>query len=274
MPFIDSVQYGTLVKADDGYTYAYSKHEINPYESHAIVARFPTGHLSVTTPWQFLTDTGWSYDYHNSKEIADVELYSVSRLGPNHYVSVFMTPSNDKMEAEFAQSPAGPWGGRTIVGQIEGQADIFTYFGVIHEETANNGVYTLSYSNIGDIGQMLDDKTVYWPTFIKADLKSLSPFKDAPTTLQPEAFAASAANEKVLLEWRTVTENGDGRFEIERSKDGKTNWEVIASSSSKGHSLQRRDYHTYDGKPLNGDNYYRLKANRPQQYYVVRSATR
>ena len=44
--------------------------------------------------------------------------------------------------------------------------------------------------------------------------------------------------------------------EIERSKDGKTNWEVIASSSSKGHSLQRRDYHTYDGKPLNGDNYY------------------
>lgn len=259
MPFIDSVQYGTLVKGDDGYTYAYSKHEINQYESHAIVARFPTGHLSVTTPWQFLTDTGWSYDYHNSKEIADVELYSVSRLGPNHYVSVFMTTANDKMEAEFAQSPIGPWVGRTIVGQIEGQADIFTYFGVIHEETANNGVYTLSYSNIGDIGQMLDDKTVYWPTFIKADLKSLSPFKDVTKPAKLEEFVANAADEKVLLKWKTVTEINSDHFEIERSMDGKNNWLTIASVNSKGNSLQRQDYHTYDANPFNGDNYYRLK---------------
>ena len=49
LPFIDSVQYGTLVKGDDGYTYAYSKHEINPYEGHAIIARFPTGKLAATT---------------------------------------------------------------------------------------------------------------------------------------------------------------------------------------------------------------------------------
>ncbi|QEC66602.1 T9SS type A sorting domain-containing protein [Panacibacter ginsenosidivorans] len=259
MPYIDTIQYGTLVKADDGYTYAYSKHEINPYEGRAIVARFPTGQLSVHTPWQFLTDTGWSYDYHNSKEIADVELYSVSRLGSNHYVSVFMTPASDKMEAEFAQSPIGPWVGRTIVGQIEGQDDIFTYFGVIHEETAKNGVYTLSYSNIGDIGQMLDDKTVYWPTFIKADLKSLSPFNDLPQPVQLQEFTASAAKEKVLLKWKTVTETNNDHFEIERSSDGKNNWATIASVKSKGNSLQRQNYNTYDVRPLNGHNYYRLK---------------
>lgn len=259
MPFIDSVQYGTLVKGDDGYTYAYGKREINPYESHAIVARFPTGHLSVTTPWQFLTDTGWSYDYHNSKEIADVDLYSVTRLGPNHYVSVFMTPANDRMEAEFAQSPIGPWVGRTIVGQIEGQADIFSYFGAIHEETAKNGVYTLSYSNIGDIGQMLDDKTVYWPTFIKANLKSLSPFKDSALPAKIHEFAASNAGNKVLLTWKTVTESGSDHFEIERSGDGKTNWIPITFVKSKGELMQQQDYRTYDATPLNGYNYYRLK---------------
>jgi len=259
MPFIDSVSYGTLVKGDDGYTYAYSKHEINPFEGRAIVARFPTGHLSVTTPWQFLTDTGWSYDYHNSKEIADVELYSVTRLGPNHYVSVFMTPSSDKMEAEFAQSPIGPWVGRTIVGQIEGQADIFTYFGVIHEETANNGVYTMSYSNIGDIGQMLDDKTVYWPTFIKANLKSLSPFQDVVLPVKTKEFIASGAGDKVLLEWKTVTETNNDHFLIERSADGKSNWATIATVNSKGNSMQQQDYATCDAAPLNGYNYYRLK---------------
>jgi hypothetical protein len=259
MPFIDSVQYGTLVKGDDGYTYAYSKHEINPYEGHAIVARFPTGHLSVTTPWQFLTDTGWSYDYHNSKEIADVELYAVSRLGPNHYVSVFMTPASDKMEAEFAQSPIGPWVGRTIVGQVEGQADIFSYFGVIHEETAKNGVYTMSWSNIGDIGQMLDDKTVYWPTFIKADLRSLSPFQDAPQPVKTQEFIANGVADKVLLKWKTITETSNDHFTIERSGDGKTNWVPISSVKSKGNSLEQQNYCTYDATPLNGYNYYRLK---------------
>lgn len=259
LPFIDSVQYGTLVKGDDGYTYAYSKHEINPYEGRAIVARFPTGQLAATTPWQFLTNNGWSNDYHNSKEIADVELYSVSRLGPNHYVSVFMTPASDKMEAEFAQSPVGPWVGRTIVGQIEGQADIFTYFGAIHEETANNGVYTLSYSNIGDIGQMLDDKTVYWPTFSKADLKSLSPFNDVVLPVKMQEFSANAAGAKVLLKWKTVTETNNDHFEIERSRDGKSNWVSVALVASKGNSLEKQDYSVYDGAPLNGENYYRLK---------------
>ena len=258
LPFIDSVQYGTLVKGDDGYTYAYSKHEINPYEGRAIVARFPTGKLAATTPWQFLTDTGWSYDYHNSKEIADVELYSVSRLGANHYVSVFMTPGSDKMEAEFAQSPVGPWAGRTIVGQIEGQADIFTYFGNIHEETANNGVYTMSYSNIGDIGQMLDDKTVYWPTFIKADLKSLSPFQDAVLPVKTKDFMANASGNKVLLKWNTVTETSNDHFDIERSADGNSNWIKIASVKSKGNSMQQQAYNTYDVLPLNSNNFYRL----------------
>ncbi|MEP6513773.1 MAG: carbohydrate binding domain-containing protein [Parafilimonas sp.] len=177
LPYLDSAgEYVTLCKGDDGYTYAYSSHQINSFESHAIVARFPTDNLSVTTPWEFLTDTGWRNDYHNSKEIADVELHSVTKLGPNNYVAIFLTPLSDKMEAEFAQSPVGPWIGRTIVGQIEGQEDILAYFGVIHEETANNGVYTMSYSNNGSISKMLDDKTFYWPTYIKADLRSLSPF--------------------------------------------------------------------------------------------------
>ena len=185
-------------------------------------------------------------------------MYSVSRLGANHYVSVFMTPGSDKMEAEFAQSPVGPWAGRTIVGQIEGQADIFTYFGNIHEETANNGVYTMSYSNIGDIGQMLDDKTVYWPTFIKADLKSLSPFQDAVLPVKTKDFIANASGNKVLLKWNTVTETSNDHFDIERSADGNSNWIKIASVKSKGNSMHQQAYNTYDVQPLNGNNFYRL----------------
>lgn len=257
MPYIDSLQYGTLCKGDDGYTYAYSKHEINQFESHAIVARFPTGSLSVTTPWQFLTDTGWSYDYRNSKEIADVELYSVVRLGPDNYIALFQTPLSDKIEVEFAQSPIGPWVGRSIVGQTEGQADIMTYFALIHEETANNGIYSFSYCNIGDIGQMLDDKTVYWPTFQRANLKSLSPFKDGGGIKNLFVFDAKAAGKKVLLQWELSSENKGDHFTVERSSNGKE-WVTIGNVKSLGGSSAKHSYNLQDAQPLPGNNYYRI----------------
>ncbi|MEP6681603.1 MAG: T9SS type A sorting domain-containing protein [Parafilimonas sp.] len=258
MPYIDSIQYTTLCQADDGYTYAYGVHTINAFESHAIVARFPTGQLSVNVPWKFLTDTGWSYDYHNSKEIADVNLYSVTRLGINNYIALFMTPLSDKVEVEYAQSPVGPWVGRSIVGQTEGQADILSYFALIHEETADNGTYSFSYCNIGDISQMLDDKTVYWPTFQKANLKSLSPFSDGVLASTLLNFYANADDKKVLLQWETATETNNDHFIIQRSANGSSGWSNIATIKSKGNSLETQSYSTYDIHPFNGDNYYRL----------------
>lgn len=259
MPWIGTLQYNTLCKADDGYTYAYAAREINQYESHAVAARFPTGQFSATTPWQFLTDTGWSYDYQNSKEIADVNLYSVVRMGPNHYVALFMTPLSDKIEVEYAQSPIGPWVNRSIVGQIEGQADIMSYFALIHEETENNGAYTFSYCNIGDIGQMLDDKTVYWPTFQRADLKSLSPFTDGSPVAKMDMFDAKRENNtKVLLNWKMATETGNDHFIIQHSTNGKTGWRNVATVESRGNSLEAQSYNTYDLQPVNGNNYYQL----------------
>jgi hypothetical protein len=255
----DTINYITLCKADDGYTYAYGARPINAFEAHAIVARFPTGHLSVTTPWQFLHDTGWSYDYHNSKEIADVQLYSVTRLGTNNYVALFLNPLSNKIEVEYAQSPIGPWVGRSIVGQTEGQDDVLSYFAVIHEETANNGVYSFSYSNNGpSISQVLSDKTFYWPSYMKADLKSLSPFNNSVLPVKLFSFTAHAEGNQIIQQWKTATETNNDHFVVQRSADGKNNWTDIATVKSKGNSLQSQSYLSYDEQPLNGDNYYRL----------------
>lgn len=260
MTFLDSVPnyYVALCKADDGYTYAYSSHAISSYENHAIVARFPTGQLSATTPWQYLTDAGWTNNQQNSKEIANVELFSVTRLGVNNYMSLFLNPLSDKVEVLYAQNPVGPWVGRSIVGQVDAQTDHLAYFGLMHEETANNGVYTFSFSNIGDIGHMLDDKTVYWPTYLKGDLKSLSPFNDGVLAVKLLSFTAQKDGEQTIQNWKTVTETNNDQFIVQRSADGKNNWINIAVVKSKGNSMQNQSYTSHDVQPLNGDNYYRL----------------
>ena len=258
MTFLDSVKnnYKALCKADDGYTYAYSSNPISNVENHAIVARFPTGQLSATTRWQYLTSNGWSYNQQNSKEIADVELYSVTRLGLNNYMSLFLNPLSDKVEVLFAQSPVGPWVGERIVGQLEGQADRLSYFGVLHEETESNGVYTFSYSNIGDIPQMLDDKTVYWPTYLKADLKSLSPFNNSPVKKDVLQFTATKTSKGSLLQWKTTSDIFNDHFEIERSADGEKGWIKIEAVKGKPNLSS---YDVYDNSPMIGKNYYRLR---------------
>ncbi|TKK67945.1 T9SS type A sorting domain-containing protein [Ilyomonas limi] len=260
MPWLDSVttNYIALCKGDDGYTYAYGSRQITSTENHAVVARFPTGQLSATTPWQFLTNDGWSNDPANSKEIADVQLYSVARLGYHNYMSLFLNPLSDKIEVLYAESPVGPWVGRSIVGQIEGQQDILSYFGLLHEETANNGVYTFSYSNIGNIGQMLDDKTVYWPSYLKADLKSLSPFNNNVAPVDKLEFTANHKGKRALLQWKWETVVNTNRFEIERSADGRKDWTTIAVVSAKDRA-SAANYELFDNKPFDGKNYYRLK---------------
>ncbi len=80
MPWLSKQYYIALCRADDGFTYAYGGKPVTPVESYAVVARFPTGMLNAVTPWQFLTDTGWSYTESNSKNIADVQLFSVAKV--------------------------------------------------------------------------------------------------------------------------------------------------------------------------------------------------
>ncbi len=260
MPWLDSVAsyYIALCKADDGYTYAYGSNAINQFENHAVVARFPTGQLSATTPWQFLTNNGWSNSPANSREIADVQLFSVARLGYGNYVSLFLNPLSDKIEVLYADNPIGPWVGRSIVGQIEGQQDILSYFGLLHEETASNGVYTFSYSNIGDIGQMLNDKTVYWPSYLKADINSLSPFQNSVAPIEKLKLVAYAKDKKTWLQWNATSVVPTDRFEVEKSADGKTGWTKIAGVKARTGGSSGT-YHLYDEQPWEGKNYYRVK---------------
>ena len=71
-------------------------------------------------------------------------------------------------------------------------------------------------------------------------------------------FDATLIKGYVSLDWATVTEINNEKFEIERSNDG-NNFEVISMIPGAGNSNNLLNYHQLDSKPNNGKNYYRLK---------------
>lgn len=81
------------------------------------------------------------------------------------------------------------------------------------------------------------------------------------------SFNATADGGKVSLEWSTLTEQNNERFDIERSNDGQS-WVTLTSVKGSGTSSRSQTYQVYDNSPLAGMNYYRIK-----QYNVDGSFT-
>ena len=69
-------------------------------------------------------------------------------------------------------------------------------------------------------------------------------------------FTATLQNNRVKLDWNTLSETNNEAFIIYRSKDGK-NYTEVAQIPSKGSNAN--SYTAYDNNPSNGVNYYRLK---------------
>jgi uncharacterized repeat protein (TIGR02543 family) len=63
----------------------------------------------------------------------------------------------------------------------------------------------------------------------------------------------------VLIKWQTASEENNDHFEIERSQDCGTHWEVVANVRGGGNAAAPLQYSVTDNKPLPGISCYRLK---------------
>jgi len=72
------------------------------------------------------------------------------------------------------------------------------------------------------------------------------------------SFKVEADKNRALITWTTATEENNSRFDVERSNDSK-NYSVIATVKGNGTTSLAHNYKVTDSKPLNGDNYYRIK---------------
>lgn len=77
-----------------------------------------------------------------------------------------------------------------------------------------------------------------------------------PVTLT--VFTVKKEGNSASLNWETTMETNSGRFEIERSQDGKS-WLNIGTKYAKGESSSTVKYSFSDGNPAAGENLYRLK---------------
>ncbi|MBS1737091.1 MAG: T9SS type A sorting domain-containing protein [Bacteroidetes bacterium] len=71
-------------------------------------------------------------------------------------------------------------------------------------------------------------------------------------------FTVGKEGSRVKLEWSTLSEQNNDRFEVEKSNNSQ-DWNTIATVPGHGSSSQVHNYTIYDENPLNGINYYRLK---------------
>ncbi len=82
-------------------------------------------------------------------------------------------------------------------------------------------------------------------------------YSQTPIPVELEAFAATAEDRDVTLNWKTATETNTSMFQVERSLTG--NWEVAGSVRAAGTSTEKKEYSFMD-KNLNSGKYqYRLK---------------
>jgi hypothetical protein len=71
-------------------------------------------------------------------------------------------------------------------------------------------------------------------------------------------FTVSREDKKIKLQWVTASEQNNDRFEIQRSRDGRT-WKTIANIKGHGTTTTSNTYQAYDESPLSGINFYVIR---------------
>jgi len=78
----------------------------------------------------------------------------------------------------------------------------------------------------------------------------------------PVEFLGVSAKQRgtgVAINWSTASETNLKYYDVEKSIDGVSNWDVVATNKASGNSSIVKRYNAFDAKPVAGMNYYRIK---------------
>ena len=187
LPFSTTNDFKRILTGDDNYNYIYS--------GGLKLGRVQKGSLE-SNPWTFYNGSTWVSDPSQAVAITNAGTTGWGgtpvRLGYNNYAMVSIPNLSTKVEVSFAQNPIGPWTAPVVIYTGPSQSSLLNYDAFVHRETRNNGSYTISYSINGTTGglqRQLNDRTVYVPYYIQANLVDLSPF--STQQFETESLAAT-----------------------------------------------------------------------------------
>jgi len=170
-----------LTAGDHLYVYGYEETPRKGFfpARRMVLARVPVGQVDDLKAWRFLTAGGWKAEPKDLKPLADdlaVE-YSVTHLpGLKRYAAVYTELGmSDRIMARFAESPEGPWSKPVLLHrcpEMGRDKKVFSYAAKAHPHLADGNELVISYVvNAFELARVINDATLYWPTFVRVTLK-------------------------------------------------------------------------------------------------------
>ncbi len=203
----------------------------------------------------WLTDSGDHIIFCDETVSREVKMCDVTDHGNMAITDQFH--SNGSVSGTIAHNPF-----------VKGDYVYVSYYndGVyVYDITDPTDVTTHAYydTNPGDVGGGCWGVYPYFPSgsIIATDIALgfyVLQLENGSLPVELSSFDAISEEEKVKLEWTTISEKNSAFFEVERSSDG-LEFESIAKLDGQGNSEELINYLTYDESPLKGNNYYRLK---------------
>jgi hypothetical protein len=162
------------------YVYGYEEKPGKPFPARRmVVARVPADKLADFGAWRFHSAGGWAADTKTIAPLAGglATEYSVSYLpGLKRYAAVYTQNGlGDRIVGRFAASPEGPWSDPVLLYRCPEMArdkKVFSYAAKAHPQLADEDELVISYCvNSFDLAPVLNDASLYWPTFVRVKLK-------------------------------------------------------------------------------------------------------
>jgi hypothetical protein len=174
--------FGSALQQDKDhlYIYGYEERPGKPLLSRTLlVARAPINHLSDFSEWRFYANGKWVTDPADSagKTNGLATEFSVTYLPSlKQYVLVYTENGlSERIVGRFSEKPEGPWSDPVLLyscPEMKQSKKVFTYAAKAHPQLASGNELIISYVvNAFDFASVINDPDLYWPRFVKVELK-------------------------------------------------------------------------------------------------------
>ena len=174
--------FGAATLVDDGYVYIFGTDEdVQPgnLTRYLTVARVPTNHVADFSAWRYYAGGQWDADFHKATPIVEgmATEYSVSFLPKlGQYVLVYTDHGlSPNIQVRTSRTPWGTWSAPITVyhcPEMSRDERLFSYAAKAHPAQSTDNALLISYVvNSYDVGQVINDASLYWPRFVRVPLE-------------------------------------------------------------------------------------------------------
>jgi hypothetical protein len=169
-----------LTAGDNTYVYGYEETPGKPFPSRKLlVARVAKNKLADFERWRFFAGGEWKADAKEATGSASdlATEFSVSYLPAlKRYVLVCTENGlSERIVGRFAPAPEGPWSEPVLLytcPEMKKDKRVFSYAAKAHPALAGENELVVSYVvSAFEFGPVIDDADLYWPTFVRVQLK-------------------------------------------------------------------------------------------------------